>query len=235
MSSQSWQAYLLPHRFTAAPAWVRLLMACASGAILSLAFRGSFPSIYSWFCMALLLSSILGASGRVAFACGYLHAIFFVATCVPWIAETLSIHGGMSAAAGWGVLFLIASVWGGAIGLFALAVRRIAQRSVSLALFAVPFLWMATEVFRAYLPEISFPWALLGYPAAENPAIVQLTTITGIYGVSFLVAAFNALLLWIDAGIWLNFKKRFAIFAAVFTALVFVEFVGPRWVPVASA
>jgi apolipoprotein N-acyltransferase len=235
MSSQSWQAYLLPHRFTAAPAWVRLLMACTSGAILSLAYRGSFPSIYSWFCIALLLSSILGASARVAFACGYLHAIFFVATCVSWIAETLSIHGGMSAAAGWGVLFLIASVWGGAIGLFALAVRRIAQRSVSLALFAVPFLWMATEVFRAYLPEISFPWALLGYPAAENPAIVQLTTITGIYGVSFLVAAVNALLLWSDTGERGEMRRRVSIVVGVLILLLIVQFVGPHFVPKAEA
>jgi apolipoprotein N-acyltransferase len=177
---------------------MRLILAILSGAILSLSYRGSFSSLYSWVCLALLLACVLGSRGWVAFSCGFLHGLVFPLTCVPWIAETLSVHGGMSMAAGWGVLLLIASVWGAIVGLFALAVQRLSKRSVTLALAGAPFLWVSTEVARAYLPEISFPWALLGYPAAGNPALVQLTTLTGIYGVSFLVAAFNALLMWSD-------------------------------------
>ena len=198
MSSQAWHIYLRPHRSPETPAAMRLILAILSGALLSLSYRGSFSSLYSWLCLALLLACVLGARGWVAFACGFLHGLVFPLTCVPWIAETLSVHGGMSMAAGWGVLLLIASVWGAIVGLFALAVQRLSKRSVTLALAGAPFLWVSTEVARAYLPEISFPWALLGYPAAGNPALVQLTTLTGIYGVSFLVAAFNALLMWSD-------------------------------------
>jgi apolipoprotein N-acyltransferase len=155
--------------------------------------------LYTWVCLALLLACILGSRGWVAFACGFLHGLVFTLTCVPWIAEVLSVHGGVPMAAGWGVLLLIASVWGLIIGLFALVVQRLSSRSVPLALAGAPFLWISTEVARTYLPEISFPWALLGYPAAGNPALVQLTTLTGIYGVSFAVAAFNALLVWSDS------------------------------------
>ena len=198
MSSQAWHTYLRPHRSPETPAAMRLILAILSGAILSLSYRGSFSSLYSWVCLALLLACVLGSRGWVAFSCGFLHGLVFPLTCVPWIAETLSVHGGMSMAAGWGVLLLIASVWGAIVGLFALAVQRLSKRSVTLALAGAPFLWVSTEVARAYLPEISFPWALLGYPAAGNPALVQLTTLTGIYGVSFLVAAFNALLMWSD-------------------------------------
>jgi len=235
MSSRAWSSYLLPHRSTDTLAIARLILAGLSGAILSLSYRGSFPSLYSWFCLAVLLSSALRARPLVAFACGFLHGLLFVVTCVPWIAETLSVHGGMSLAAGWGVLLLIASIWGAAIGLFALCVLRISQRSVSLALFAAPFLWITTEVFRAYLPEISFPWALLGYPAAENPAIVQLTTITGIYGVSFLVTAFNALLLWSDTGPSEDRPRRLGILAGVLVLILVVLWVGPQFVPNAKA
>jgi len=56
--------------------------------------------------------------------------------------------------------------------------------------------WVTSEFARAHLPEISFPWNLLGYSAAANAALAQTTTLTGIYGLSFLVAAFNALLAW---------------------------------------
>src|SRR5208282_4154085 len=125
MSSPAWHSYLRPHHLRETPAIVRLTLAALSGAILSLSFHGSFPSLYAWFCPALLLSSILGARARVAFFCGFFHGLIFVLTCVPWIADVLAVHGGMSRAAGWGVLLLIAAIWAASIGLFAWAVQRL--------------------------------------------------------------------------------------------------------------
>jgi apolipoprotein N-acyltransferase len=235
MASPAWYSWLRPHRLRETPAIFRLLLAASSGAILSLSYHGSFPSVYSWFCLALLLASILGSRARVAFFCGFLHGLIFVLTCVPWIAETLSIHGGMSAVAGWGVLLLIGSVWAAAIGVFAWSVQRLSLRSYTLALAGSPFLWISTEVFRAYLPEISFPWSLLGYAPAENPALLQLATITGVYGLSFLAAAFNALLLWTDCGPAEQTKRRVGIFAGVLIVLLLVMAIGPRFVPKVEA
>lgn len=236
MSSPAWHFYLRPHRLPETPAAVRFVFAALSGAILSLSFHGAFLSLYSWFCLALLLCSILGARARVAFVCGFLHGLLFVVTCVPWIADVLAVHGGMSRAAGWGVLLVIAVVWAATIGVFAWAVQRLSVRSHTLALLGAPFLWISTEVFRAYLPEISFPWALLGYPAAENPALLQLTTITGIYGLSFLAAAFNALLLWCDCSRDRRAtRQRLAIFGGVLVLLLLVMLIGPHFVPRAEA
>jgi apolipoprotein N-acyltransferase len=213
---------------------VRLTLAALSGAILSLSFHGTHSSFYSWFCLALLLCSVLGARTSIAFVCGFLHGLIFVITCVPWIAEVLAVHGGMSTTAGWGVLLLIASVWGCSIGLFTWMVLRLSRQGMTLALVGAPFLWVSTEVLRAYLPEISFPWGLLGYPAAGNPALVQLTTITGIYGISFSVACFNALLVWILAAPATRKKHRLAVTAAMAVILLAVMDFGPRLVPVAA-
>ena len=235
MSPQPWHSYLRPDRLKEASSPVRLFLAVLSGAILSLSYHGSYLSLYSWFCVALLLVSILGASARVAFACGFLHGLIFVLTCVGWIAEVLSVHGGMSTAAGWGVLLVIASVWGASVGIFAWIVKRLSQRSLALAMIGAPFLWISTEVFRTYLPEISFPWALLGYPAAGNAALVQATTITGIYGLSFLMAAFNALLVWSVYGAPVESKRRIGIVAGVVAVLLLVQWIGPRFVPKAEA
>jgi apolipoprotein N-acyltransferase len=236
MSTLPWHFYLRPHRSPEIPAAARLVLAASSGAILSLSYRGAHPSIFSWFSLALLLASIFGARAGVAFGCGFLHGLVFVLTCVSWIAEVLSVHGGMSMAAGWGVLLLIALVWAAAIGLFAWVVQRLSRRSIELALLGAPFLWISTEVFRAYLPEISFPWSLLGYPAAGNPALVQIATITGIYGLSFLVAAFNALLLWGDfSETPAERKRRWGIVVAAALIILAVTTVGPRLVPKAEA
>src|ERR1700730_5542725 len=216
-------------------ALLRFFLAAISGSLLSLSFHGSHPGIFSFVCLAALLISILSARGRIAFFCGFLHGLIFVFTCVPWIAEVLSVHGGMSSAAGWGVLLLIAAVWGASIGIFAWLVERLSLIRIDLALFAAPFLWISTEVFRAYLPEISFPWGLLGYPAAGNPALVQLATITGIYGVSFLVAVFNSFLVWILASPSEKRRTRLAVVTTVLVILLAVQILGPRFVPTATA
>jgi len=139
------------------PDWLRLAIAAVSGAALSLSFTGLYLSIYSWICVAALLLAVFGASGRVAFACGFLHASLFVVTSVPWIATVLSVHGGVPVAGGWGVLLLISAAWGVLVGGFTLTVHRISCRSIELASIAAPFAWVAFEFVRAHLPEISFP------------------------------------------------------------------------------
>lgn len=212
-----------------------MLIAAVSGAALSLSYTGLYLSIYSWICVGVLVIALFGARPWVAFACGYLHGICFVFTSVPWIGTVLAVHGGLSDAGGWGILFLIASVWGLANGAVTWAIHRLSLRSISLACIGTPFLWICLELFRTYLPEISFPWNLLGYPAASNLALVQITTVTGIYGLSFLVAAFNALLAWCDADVSRPPKQRLTALLAGTALVVAVMLVGPRFVPQAVA
>src|SRR5258708_10956849 len=103
MPGGSWLNYLRPQAGAETPTGMRLVIAAASGAALSLSFTGLYLSIYSWVCVGILLFSLFGARPRVAFACGFLHGLLFVLTSVPWIATVLTVHGGLSAAGGWGV------------------------------------------------------------------------------------------------------------------------------------
>src|SRR5947207_2242559 len=218
----------LPDRF-------RLLIGAISGAALSLSFTGLYLSIYSWICVGVLLLAVFGAQGRVAFACGFLHALLFVLTSVPWIATVLSVHGGLPIAGGWGVLLLIAAAWGALVGGFTLTVHRISRRSIELACIAAPFAWVTFEFVRAHLPEISFPWNLLGYPASGNLGLLQITTLTGIYGLSFLTAGFNALLAWVVASKKMAVKQRIVIGGGASAILVIAMLTGPHLVPEVKA
>ena len=217
------------------PDWLRLAIAAVSGAALSLSFTGLYLSLYSWICVAALLLAVIGGSTRVAFACGFLHALLFVVTSVPWVATVLSVHGGLPVAGGWGVLLLIAAAWGVLVGGFTLTVHRISRRSIELASIAAPFVWVTFEFVRAHLPEISFPWNLLGYPASANLGLLQIAALTGIYGLSFLAAGFNALLGWVVASKRMELKQRVGIAAMVTAILVVAALVGPRLVPQARA
>lgn len=214
----------LPDRF-------RLLIAAISGAALSLSFTGLYLSIYSWICVGVLLLVVFGSRGRIAFACGFLHALLFVLTSVPWIATVLSVHGGLSVAGGWAVLLLIAAAWGVLIGSFTWVVYRISQRSMEMACIAAPFVWVTFEFVRAHLPEISFPWNLLGYPASTNLGLLQIAPLTGIYGLSFLSAGFNALLAWIVASEKMALKQRIVIGAGAAAILGIAMLTGPHLVP----
>src|SRR6266478_2479378 len=231
MPRGSWLSYLRPQAGAEIPAGLRLIIAAASGAALSLSYTGLYLSIYSWVCVGVLLFSLFGARPRVAFACGFLHGLLFVLTSVPWIATVLTVHGGLSVAGGWGILLLIAIAWGILVGGFAWAVHRLSRQSIELACIGAPFIWVTFEFIRAHLPEISFPWNLLGYPAAANLGLVQLTTITGIYGLSFLVAGFNALLSWVSASNKLTLRRRIACTAAVTGILLIASWLAPRLVP----
>lgn len=231
MPGRPWLGYFRPHPGSETPAWLRFLIAAVSGAALSFSYTGFYFSIYSWVCVGILLIALFGASPRVAYGCGFLHGICFVLTSVPWIAEVLAVHGGLSRAGGWGVLLLIATVWAAANGAVTWAINRLSLRSIELACIGTPFLWVSLEVFRTRLPEISFPWNLLGYPAAANVALVQLTTLTGIYGLSFVVAAFNALLAWSDADTKHSPKLRVGILVGAAVLVLVAMTAGPRFVP----
>lgn len=232
MTRAGWLEYLRPHPGERTPTSLRLVIAAVSGAALSLSYVGYYLSIYSWICVGVLLVSIFGARARVAFGCGFLHGLFFCLTSLSWIATVLAVHGGVSRASGWGLLLLFGSAWGILTGTFGWIVQRLATvHGIKMACIGAPFAWVALEFIRAHLPEIGFPWNLLGYPAAANLGFVQLTTVTGIYGLSFLVAGFNALLAWSDAGPVARTRRRLGGLAAAAACIIAAMLIGPRLVP----
>src|SRR5579863_8132433 len=123
MPERPWLGYFRPHPGSETPSWMRLFIAAVSGAALSFSFTGFYLSIYSWVSVGVLVIALFGARPLVAYGCGFLHGLCFVLTSVPWIAEVLAVHGGLSRAGGWGVLLLIAAVWAGANGVVTWAIQ----------------------------------------------------------------------------------------------------------------
>ena len=235
MPAPHWPDWLRPDPGKRLSPAFRLIVSAVTGAGLALSFTWLFFPVYAWISVGLLLMMVFGANQRVAFLCGFVHTIAFVFASLSWIADVLAVHGNMSRLAGWGVLSLIAMTLGILTGGFTWIVHRISRRNITLACLAAPFVWVASEFARAHLPEISFPWNLLGYSAAANPALLQATALTGIYGLSFLMAAFNALLAWADAEKLVSIGKRLGIIFAAMASILIVMFVGPRFVPDATA
>ena len=235
MPLRRWTPQLRPSFGAQTPTAFRIVCAAVSGAALSLSYTGFYFSIYSWLCVGILLVVLFDARPRIAFACGFVHSLFFVLFSMSWIATVLAVHGGLSRVGGVAILLLIAAVFGVVTGSFALCVQRLAQRSVLLACAGAPFLWVAWEFAFAHVPEIGFPWNLLGYPAAANLALLQLTKFTGIWGLSFLVAAFNALLAWTSVAPARHTSRKVLPLISAGALLLLLAFAGPRFVPSAPS
>jgi apolipoprotein N-acyltransferase len=220
---------------TPTPDSFRYVFAALSGAALSFSFTGLYLSIYSYVCIGILLIVVFGARPRVAFLCGGLHMLFFIVTSVPWIVDVLAEHGGVPKIAGWGLVVLIGLFVGLQCGVFAWCVNRLAQQSILLACVGAPFLWVTLEFVREHFPEISFPWGLLGYPASSNLGLLQITSLTGIYGLSFFAVSINAVFAWCDAATGTPVRTRVTVLVSTLVFLLAVILIAPRFVPLGHA
>jgi apolipoprotein N-acyltransferase len=85
------------------------------------------------------------------------------------------------------------------IGIFLYLVRKGEEKHIS-ALLSFPFLWVGLEYIRSFLLT-GFPWASLGYSQYEILPLIQIADITGVYGVSFLIALSNIVIYQLLRGI----------------------------------
>jgi apolipoprotein N-acyltransferase len=149
-----------------------------------------------WVAVAGLISCSLGAGLGLATGCGLLFGLVHYVISLPWIYTVLRDYGPLpswQAAGLLGLLSLAAAVFW---ALYAVLLAWLSQRSERMALVAAPFLWVALEFLRTHLPDIGFPWNLLGYTASGSLVLLQIASVTGIFGLSLLVAGYNALLVW---------------------------------------
>ena len=59
-------------------------------------------------------------------------------------------------------------------------------------LLSAPAVWVLFEMARSR-GELAFPWGLLGYTLSDQPSLLQSAEWWGVYGLSFLIVAVNAL------------------------------------------
>ena len=173
--------------------YTRVLLALASGVTLALAFPNYNLPLLAWISIALLVLASYGARLRVAPLYGFLHGLVFYPICLPWIDVVMQQYGDVGPWTSAGILGLMGIAGGIICAVFSWGVALASRKGAIFACALAPFLWVTLEFPRANLPIIGFPWNLAGYAASGNLALVQLTALTGIYGLSFVVAGYGAL------------------------------------------
>ncbi len=213
--------------------------AILSAALLELPFpiAGPMPpwrSIFAWFGLVPLLWAVLSPERarqprplRCAFLIAYLCGIlWYIGNCY-WIRDTMSRYGGMPPLAPTLLLLGFSLVLGLYFGLFGLGLALVqkATGSTRLALIFAPFLWTALELAAARITSV--PWDQLGYSQVDNYWANLLAPWTGVYGISFVLVAVNAIAVH-GIIIWRTRQKRKAL-RSIAVVWLLVASIGLTW------
>lgn len=169
----------------------------------------------AWFALARPLAIISNLEGKSAFKAAYFYSFMSNLFHLYWVAVVTP--PGMVAA------IFILSLYPAVI-LFAFA--RLYQKRKIIGLIALPFLWVGMEYFRT-LSELAFPWTDLAYSQGYYLTLIQIVSVIGGCGLSFILVVFNIL-------IWRLFSKasrletRVSVFIAFLAILVSIYSYG--WV-----
>jgi apolipoprotein N-acyltransferase len=186
--------------------WRLWAAAVLSAVLLELPFplAGPMPpwrSVFAWCGLAPLLWAVLSAAYgeakhpvRRGFLLGYVSGILWYMGNCYWVRDVMMRYGDMPALAPFLLLVAFSLVLGLYFGLFSacVALVRRGTGSARLALASAPVLWAAMELAAARITSV--PWDQLGYSQVDNGLVNQLAPWTGVYGISFVLVAVNALL-----------------------------------------
>jgi apolipoprotein N-acyltransferase len=181
------------------------LPAILSGVLLYVAFFPVNAGFLGWIALVPLLSLVrANARPRRIYLATFVGGLFCYVPAIQWMRVA---HPAMYASwlflAVCCALFLVMSLW---------LTRKLDRVGVPLWL-AVPIAFVSVEYFRSHFPTgytwlewfgqrnpIGFGWYLLGHTQHDWPALIQIADLTGVYGLSFLVAVVNT-------AIWLGLEQ----------------------------
>jgi apolipoprotein N-acyltransferase len=128
----------------------------------------------------------------LAWGCGYFGSLLI------WLYRFFRVYGSLGPATSFLLLAVLVAYLSLYPALFALLGGRWVRRFPSAALIVLPALWVTLEWLRGHALT-GFPWGLVGYALAPCLPAIQIASITGIYGVSFLVVLANLVVaMWIQ-------------------------------------
>ena len=165
--------------------------AISTGVLLVLTFPSFDFSFLCWIALVpLMLACAQEARAGRRFLLGWIAgSVFFLGTCF-WCYGVMHRYGNLSVFESTAVLLGMTSGLAVYFGLFAIAFPLTLARPW-LTLAGGGALWTACEFARGHV-FIGFPWLFLGYATTDHMLLAQLASCTGVYGLSFLVAGFNA-------------------------------------------
>jgi len=156
-----------------------------SGALLVLAYPKFDADWVIWFSLVPLLLALEGRCLSAAFALSYVTGLVCFSGVFSWVWTADGFTP-------FDYLLVMTTYVPHYVSLWGLAVVWIRRRTGWPLLWIAPPLWVAQEYARVHTGFLSAPGMLLGHTQYLHPAMMQICSVTGVYGLSFLIACVNA-------------------------------------------
>lgn len=214
----------------------RLLAVALAAALFGLAFPPLRLHALAWGAVAPLLLALRVGGTASALLLAWLWGVGMAYSVGDWMPRAIVTYHEQPLWVGWAFFLGVATTMNAPYQMgFALAYRALARASEDgrLARWAMPLAtaaaWCTAEILRGRLFTgspffIGNPWALLGYSQVGWDPVMQVASLTGIYGVSFAVAAANAALVEAALALRARVGARGTLLAGVAPAAAVVLF-----------
>lgn len=168
------------------------LAAALSGVVTALAFPKIGLPFLVWISLIPLLFLISRRNPGRSFLVGGTAGAVFYGVLLYWIPAVPAHYGNLSKIFSFLIYGVFILVLGLTWAIFGLVFARIHRRNAAAAFLTAPFVWVALEYILTHLLT-GFPWGLLGLSQYKNLSFIQISAVTGVYGVSFVLVLFQSL------------------------------------------
>nr|MBN2277519.1 apolipoprotein N-acyltransferase [candidate division Zixibacteria bacterium] len=165
----------------------------------------------AWFALVRPLAIIANLKGKAAFQAAYFYSFMANLFQLYWVAVVTP--PGIVAAV------FILSLYPAII---LLVFNKLYHYKKAMSLIALPVLWVGMEYFRS-LSEFAFPWTDLSYSQGYYLVFIQIISVLGCYGLSFILIVLNVLL-------WQALSGMNCLETRVSTGIGFLGLLGVVWV-----
>lgn len=166
-------------------------LAILSGLMLTVSFPPFGLHWIAWISLVPLLISVKDKSLFIALKLGIIAGLSHYLTLIYWIAAVLVHYGNINVFVSISIMFLLSLYIALYIALFPIILRLF--KNDILPIFWGASAWVALEYVRTHILT-GFPWCLLGYSQYSMIPLIQISDITGVYGVSFVIVIINLLI-----------------------------------------
>jgi apolipoprotein N-acyltransferase len=136
---------------------------------------------------------------RRAFLLGLATGCTYFVGTVYWTGGVMAEYGGLSFPVAASIAGLLVAYLALFPAFFALLLHVLVVRFGARGLILAPLVWTASEYGRLAIFG-GFPWELLGYSQVPFLALAQVASVTGIFGVSLIIATVSTSLAWAVVG-----------------------------------
>ena len=192
----------------------KLILTGLSGLLLFLSFPKYGNGIMAWAALIPLFFALKDATPRMGFKIGFLAGFIAHIGIFYWIVYVVVHYGYLPIYVGMAAMLLLAAYLSLYTACFAMGVVFLRGKGIPLFLSA-PLLWTVLEFLRSHLLT-GFPWENLAYSQYLYTKVIQISDITGIYGITFAIVLINAVLYDLMSA---RFRRRHLLIETVFACV----------------